>query len=287
MAFQPFGYRFHIRSASSVSEVRQAIRSRKTSWTDPQSGARGWIAGTFICLWFRPFDRYGPMLVGRISRDDLGTKVTGRAGSDLNGLATHTILVVLLTLLLVWAISGGDYRPSYLVFTLILILSAPIVFWLGHKDRREAEPLVRFLRDATGSVDEKRRAGSRLPRFSKRLSINVSGKTQPDQATVESTRDALLRIGPADLLTLEVDAQAYIQTAVRDGGYMLEMRDGNRLRHYRARRRGLLPAALAGCTDRIFSFDETLEVLIAYGSDIAMPHFVNWEPMRLPDERRA
>ena len=77
MPFEPIGYRFEVRSPRPPAEVKTGIRSRKKGWFDVKSGARGWIAGPFICLWFSAFDEAGPMLLGIISRDGAGTRVRG------------------------------------------------------------------------------------------------------------------------------------------------------------------------------------------------------------------
>jgi hypothetical protein len=135
VTFQPFGYRFEVKSPSLPSDVKTAIRSRKKGWFDPKNGARGWIIGPFICLWFSAFDRYGPMLFGRISRADVGTSIAGHAGSDLNGLALFTGLLPLTALLLYQMVSADDYTSNQLVVIGGLILLSPLVFWWSHKDR--------------------------------------------------------------------------------------------------------------------------------------------------------
>src|SRR3546814_20583514 len=34
-----------------------------------------------------------------------------------------------------------------LVIAVVFLLGGPLIYWLAHKGRREAEPLIRFLRD--------------------------------------------------------------------------------------------------------------------------------------------
>ena len=80
MGFQPFGYRFETFTSLPPAEAKAAIRSKKTSIVDAKNGARGWILGPIICLWFSAFDNYSPMLFGLISTNNLGTRVHGRAG---------------------------------------------------------------------------------------------------------------------------------------------------------------------------------------------------------------
>jgi hypothetical protein len=98
VAFEPFGYRFEIHSPLAPAEVKTAIRSRSKDWTDPKNGARGWVVGPFVCLWLNLANPNGPMLFGRFKRAEAGTTITGRAGSDLNGLLLYALLLPLLAL---------------------------------------------------------------------------------------------------------------------------------------------------------------------------------------------
>ena len=281
MSFQPFGYRFDVRSPSHPSEVKAAIGSRMSEWFDPKKGARGWIAGPFICLWFSAMDRYGPMLFGRISRDNLGTRISGRAGSDLNGLALFAVLVPLMALLLVQMVSVGDYTFNQVAIIGGIILLSPWVFWMSHKDRRDAEPLVRFLRDTVTVPGQSLRAKSATIAFSKALTLDVGGENLEGAVTPDAIHDALLNVGSGDLVILASDAETYIQTASRDCGYILEMREGDHQHHFKAERRGAVPASVAGSSS-VFTFEEVLAAFLAYGSEAAMPSFLIWEPMQLP-----
>ena len=93
---------------------------------DTKNGARGWIAGPFICLWFSAFDRYGPMLFGLISANNLGTRVHGRAGSDLNGVLMFTLLIPLMAWLVFKVVSEGQASGGQLVVT------ALVFWWAAH-----------------------------------------------------------------------------------------------------------------------------------------------------------
>lgn len=149
MGFQPFGYRFEVSSILTPADAKAAIRSKKTSIFDAKNGARGWIAGPFICLWFSAFDRYGPMLFGLISADNFGTRVHGRAGSDLNGVAMFTLMIPLMAWLVIKMISEGQASGrQLLVIALVFLVGGPLIYWWAHKERTDAEPLVRFLRNA-------------------------------------------------------------------------------------------------------------------------------------------
>src|SRR5947207_232306 len=115
MAFQPFGFRFEIQSQMPPSQTKAAIRPRLKKWFDVQNGARGWIIGPFICLWFYAFNRSGPMLLGRMSSDGFTTRISGRAGSDLNGMAWFTIIIIFLALVFARPIIDGEASERQLV----------------------------------------------------------------------------------------------------------------------------------------------------------------------------
>lgn len=280
MTFQPFGYRFEVKSPSRPSVVKAGIQSRKRGWFDPKNGARGWMAGPFICLWFSAFDRYGPMLFGRISRDNLGTRITGRAGSDLNGLALFTVLLPVMVLLLYQMISTGDYTSNQLIIIGGLILLSPLIFWWSHKERREAEPLVRFLRDAVTTSGQTLRAKSANVTISKAFSLNIGGENRKGPVTPDAIHDAVLGIGAGDFVILESGDETYIQTAPREGGYILEKREGDNERHFQAIRQSQGRTAAIDLNS-VFTFEEVREAFMAYASEAPTPHFLKWERMHL------
>ena len=276
MAFQPFGYRFDVRSPLSPDAVKAAIRSRKKGWLDPKRGARGWIAGPFICLWLSAFDRYGPMLFGRIVGDDRGARIGGRAGSDLNGLALFSVLIPLLALFLYLIISAGDYTFRQVAILGGLILASPWVFWMSHKDRRDADPLVRFLRDTVekpGQSPVKSPAQPLPAGFSKVLTLQISGSVLDDPATPKSVREALKDIEDDGFVILSSADQIYMQTVPEFDGYIVEKRDGDDQHHYQAVRRGEPDT-------KIFTFEETLSLFIAYGTGTPLPPFADWKKIR-------
>lgn len=280
MPFQPFGYRFEIVSPSQPSEVKAAIRSRKKGYFHPKDGARGWIVGPFICLWFSALDSRGPMLFGRIARANLGTKITGRAGSDLNGLAMSSLILALIPLLLVLMISAGDYTANHLVFTGVFVLFSPLAFWWSHKDRRQAEPLVRFLRDSVTVSGRTLRAKSSATALSKAFTLNVGGDDLKGAVTPESIHDALLAVGEGNFVILSSAPEDYIQTTFRDGDYVLEKREGSNEQHFEAKRRSV---AASDATDAksLLTFEEVREAFIAYASEDSMPTTIFWERVQV------
>src|SRR5690606_32689805 len=106
------------------------------------------IVGPFMCLWLSAFDRRGPMVLATVGRGDLGARVTGRAGSDLNGLAAYTLLMPVLAFCLYWIIAAGEYSLQTVIIISVVLLLSPVVLWGSHKDRHQADPLVRFVEEA-------------------------------------------------------------------------------------------------------------------------------------------
>lgn len=279
MPFQPFGYRFELSSPSEPENVKATIRARKKSWFDTKNGARGWIVGPFMCLWFSAFDQYGPMLFAWVRGDRMGTKISGRAGSDLNGLLLLALLWPLLVFFLYEMIVSGLRTADQLLPVGAIVLLSPLALWAAHKDRKEAEPLVRFVRDC---VEPKRRA-RRLPNGKVRanLTMTVGEQLRTGPVTPDAIHDAMLDIGAGDFLVLESDPETYIQTATADGqSFVLETRKGDSSQHFRAVRKDRRRAAADG-SNALFLFDEVFDALLAYASGGSMPDVFAWEQMRL------
>ena len=266
-AFQPFGYDFEVRSFLPPAQVKAALRSRLRDWFDPKPGARGWVVGPFLCLWFSAIDRSGPMLLATIGRDDQGARVAGRAGSDLNGVAVFTALIPLLAFLLYQMVSAGDYTLRAGIVISGLTLASALMLWLGHVERRRGEPLVRFVEDAVARAEG--RDPSAGATVSGALTLTAAGEDRAG-ATAEDIHDALLAVGEGDFMILSTEPETNIQTAFGDGGYILEKRDGGPGAHFRATRSETPSQA-------ILSFDEVREALLAYAADAPPPGWLAWE----------
>jgi hypothetical protein len=215
------------------------------------------------------------MLLGWISRNTWGTRIAGRAGSDLNGV----LLLVALTPFMVFGLSmmpltgGVAFVAGFWVFICVTVL------WAKHAFRREAEPLVRFLRDAAEASSSRQAQPPAGASFSG-LVLTVSGEDHAGDVTPDTIHEALLGIGRDGSAVLASAPEIYLQTAWQDGGFIMEMRDGGEARHFRAARseRPLEPKDRSRLT---FTFEEVLAVFIAYASGTPMPASVAWEPMRL------
>lgn len=276
MPFQPFGYEFELFFAREPADVKAAIRARKKGWFNPTDGARGWIVGPFVCLWFSAFDRYGPMVFARISGDRSGTTIRGRAGSDLNGLLLMAVLWPLLAFFLFEIVSTGSAGSSQLLVLGVVVLLAPLTFWWAHKDRRQAEPLVRFLKDC---LEPRRKKARRPLRADDRaeLGLSVNGETYPGPVTSDAVQDALLGVGAGDFLILKSSPETYIQIASSDGDhFVIEVRKGSANQHFKAVRKEAGTAPV-GDPSELFQFDEVLDALLAYRSGSPMPGVVGWE----------
>lgn len=277
MAIQPFGYRFDIVSRMPPAEVKAALRSGMKAWFETKDGPRGWIVGPFLCLWRSAFDQYGPMLFGCISYDNLGTRLRGRAGSDLNGVVMFALLTIAMGFLCFKLLSAGPEAAVLGVYLVcIFVVGGALVFWMAHKDRHEAEPLVEFVRC---SLDESRppskrqfraRSGPFLP-----MKLTVSDHLDEAPATAEAVLDAVSAIEaePGAFLILARDEQHFMQTASRDGGFVLEKREGGDATHLSAKR-----------TDGVghhFDAAEISEALLDYLEGKSETVGVHWERLFL------
>jgi hypothetical protein len=223
------------------------------------------------------------MLFGIISEDNLGTLVRGRAGSDLNGVAMFTILIPLMALIVIELISEGTASIRQLVImAAVFIIGVPYLYWSAHKDKREAEPLVRFLRDTVTVAGRALRTKSAIRSISKAFTLNLDGEDSEGPVTPDAIHDALLRVGARDVVILESGPETYMQSAGRDGGFILEMREGDNQRHFRAIRRPNAPVAVEDQND-IFTFEEVCEAFVAYATEAPMPHFLIWERLLLAE----
>lgn len=281
MGFQPFGYRFEVTSNLNPANAKKAIRDKKTDIFDEKNGARGWVAGPFICLWFSAFDKYGPMLFGLISSHNFGVRVHGRAGSDLNGVLMFTLLMPLMAWLVFMMVSDGQASTEAVLWIgAIFLVGGPLVYWSAHKEREDAEPLVRFLRKTLSPAPALSRSAIDASDKSGNARLLLNGDHLQGQLSADAIENALMRVGNGDFLIIETSAHDYIQTLWREGAYILETRKGGPTQHYQAVRVGK-PADMAGNSDDHFTVEEIQEALMAYVSGLDMPSFFRWQPMDL------
>lgn len=280
LPFEPFGYRFDISSHMTPPEAKWAVRSKKTSILDAKNGARGWIIGPFICLWFSAFDRYGPMLFGLISADNFGSRVHGRAGSDLNGVLMFTLLIPLIAWSVFMMISEGQASgEQFLVIGLVFLVGGPLIFWSAHKERKDAEPLVRFLRKTLAPSSIRSKSSICASKVQAGLQLILNGNYLEGPVTEDAIQSAILRVGNGDFLIIESDQEDYMQTACRDGSYILEVRKGGPDAHFRAVRSDPAFSDRSESHDS-FTYEEVSAAIASQVAGVPLPNFLRLEPMQ-------
>lgn len=209
MAFQLFGYRFEVRTELPPAELKARIKARKSRLFEMKNGARGWILGPFVCLWFSAFDSYGPMLFGRISVDQWGTRLGGRTGLDLNGLALSTAISGALAISALVGISRMQSLSDQLVMlgliSLVAIPIAAFVLWAISTGHKNAEPLVSFLRQVSSHRSGGRTAAQidLSPEERSEMRLILNGGVLPGSLTPDALSEAFLRVGNGDFLIVE------------------------------------------------------------------------------------
>lgn len=276
MAFQPFGYPIQIESRMSLVDAKSAIRHKTKGWFDPKNGARGWILGPVLCLWFSGVNAQGPMVLAILSGDGLRSRLVGRAGSNLNGTIWLTLLTVLiLPILLLQADQWHPNIGALFVVALIFGLGLPLTLWMASKDKREAEPLVKFLRDVLTPEGKASRKVRQSVAIAKKMTVDLNGDVLKGKVTANRVHAALLDIGPDGFLILSTAPDIYMQTAFKDGGYVIEERKGGSL-HFEAIRTES-DAAAHTAPANIFTFDQVYQVLLTFATDAPPPEFLRWE----------
>lgn len=275
MPFQPFGPAFEVDSSLPPEEVKARVRRGVAGWFTKQNGARGWILGPVVCLWWTALDPRGPMLVGWISPHRSGSRIVGRAGSDLNGVAWAILACAsVIGFQLISAVRDLPHSgPALNAAGLLVLLVGGIWLiggWLRQPLHQEAEPLVRFL---SKTVTPGRRTTA-TTRVARPLTLTFNDTARFGPMSADDLHDALSEAGPDDVLILEDGPLDYIQTVWSDGGFILERRDGGADRHVRAEH------ADGGV---IIAFDDVLAAFVAYAEARAMPPALLWKPLQLPD----
>ncbi|GAA0267495.1 hypothetical protein GCM10009127_03990 [Alteraurantiacibacter aestuarii] len=284
MAFQPFGDHFEVASHMPVDAVKAAIRANKKSWFDPKRGARGWIVGPFLCLWISALDKNGPMVLARISVDGFGTRISGRAGSDLNGLIGMTFMACLMAAIPLIAHWRADtLAPVFYLALALVFFSVGLSFWFANKSRRDAEPLIRFLRrtvNPAAKVPKPPKSSVAFPaQTAVPMHLDFSGEEVFDNVSPNAVRDMLCRIAEDEdgFAILSFDDGHYLQTAWADDGFVLEKREGSEDLHFIAVRAGdPQPARGRGSS---LSLAEIETAFAAYCEQVPITDALGWQPL--------
>lgn len=261
-AFHPLGYRFEISSPRRPDELRNEIRKQAMSWFEAKSGARGWVVGRFICLWLSAFDRYGPMAFAWISTDRAGSRIVGRAGSDLNGVLMLLILGPLLAFLLVQMIFDHSATLNQLlIIGGIVVVGVPLTLWMSHKDRREADPLVSFLRRAAKHGLNVQNRTESLSEERYPIKVEVSGRHWASAISEKELFEALAGLANGDFMVLAKQDEHYMQAASTPSNFIVEKREGGPGRHFRAE---LPKGETDGSTDYDVNLRRAFDVLFNF-----------------------
>lgn len=273
MALQPFGYPFEILSPLSPDEAKARLRRRAKGWFEQKNGARGWILGSLVCLWWTGMAQ-GPMLIGWISSHPSGARITGRAGSDLNGVIGVTLIGLACPFIpLVALLTGRDATEALRSIPFMAAIFIPLWLlgvWLRNAMHVEADPLVRFVRNAT--APSRRTPSATAPL--RTLTLIVNETTRTGAMSTAELQEALSEIGPNDFLILEAGPETYIQTRWSDGGFTLERRDGGADRHFRAE---------TGNDQTVLEFEDVLGAFTAWAEGTRLPAALKWKALQLPD----
>ena len=232
MRLRPLGERFAVESPLPVQEAKQRLRSGFVGWFQPHDAPRGWILGSYLCVWNTALNSQGPMILARVREDRSGTRISGYAGFDLNGLIFPILLLVAIAVIMVASWWGGANPPFLLLLGFAAFLA--FVIWTRSFFHRDADPLLRFIerRVATGATTRQ----FADPPLRQEWTLIVNDVVAPNVPTTERLRELLLaaEYSDGDVLILEISEQQYIQAASRDGAFLLEKRDGADDEHYRA-----------------------------------------------------
>lgn len=151
MAFRPFGFSFDLRTPLDVRESKRRIRDCKQVWYDPSDGPRGFVLGRLICLWNSAFDRQGPIMIGWLSDDATGCRISGRSGSDINGILYLTLVVLTLPVI-AFGLSQQSHMDLWAGSLIgLCAVSLILLMWDASRNRDAGLVLVRFVELAIGS----------------------------------------------------------------------------------------------------------------------------------------
>ena len=216
----------------SPSAVKAAIRSKKKGWFEAKDGPRGWIAGPYLCIWNSALQQLGPMVLARVSYRDGTTFIRGRAGSDLNGTLALIAWSVLVAMMVIGAFLQGQALDQFAFVVLLYVISAPLILWMANSDKREADPLVRFLRRSVGSPTPNSTQPEEDERSTIPVTLNIDGEVISQSPTPEALRSAIQELSVDGFIILERTPQSFMQVLSRKEDFQLEKREGSASRHF-------------------------------------------------------
>lgn len=223
------------------------------SWFEAKNGARGWVVGGFVCLWFSALNRYGPMAFAWISSDRAGSRIIGRAGSDLNGVMILLIYAILIIFLLAqMVLDHSATLGDMLIFGGIVVVGVPLTLWSSHKDRRDADPLVSFLRRVAKSGMDIQNLTESFSEERQPINVEISGRHWASAISDKELFDALTGLATGDFMVLAKEDEQYMQVASTPFEFIIEKREGGAGQHFRAE-------LSKGVQDGAAEYDESLK----------------------------
>ena len=280
MPFEPFGYRVDLLAPYSMAETQGRIRAGLKPLFEPRNGARGWVVGPLFCLWFSMVNRSGPMVFGIISQEGDQTRLRGRAGADLNGIAFITLGAFMGISALLGAIRKEDTGfGDPLLLAAIVFGGVPFLWWMAHRDRRQADPLVRYLSDAVGGSGQSLRAKSRAVTVMPGLVLSVGDEKLNRAVTSDLLHDLLIGVAPGSSLKVETKTSGYIYIVFRDGDYAIGKAEAPEHGRLYAVHKDTETIQRALKHD-VFTFEEAREILMAYVSSAPDPAFLEWSAVK-------
>lgn len=180
------------------------------------------------------------MVFGRITQDGFGSRISGRAGADLNGtLLFLFMLPVMVFLLIVMHQSGQGTARAYVASTMLFGVGLPLTLWVNFRSRKEADPLVRFVRKSVGDVKKPIPNGARDKRLSSQpvsgLTMEVNGVEVGYPPSEQALFDVLVGLEQGCFVILSSGPESYMQTVLDHDRFILERREGTRRAHWRWR----------------------------------------------------
>jgi hypothetical protein len=210
-----------------------------------------------------------------ISSDRTGSRISGRAGSDLNGVLMTLILALLLVFVLIQMIAerAATLSQMFIIGGLVLV-GVPLTLWVGHKDRREADPLVSFFRRVAKSQTGVEASSVNLSTKRHSIEVEVSGLHWASEISDKELFEALAGLAANDFIVLAKEDERYMQVASTPNAFVMEKREGNADLHFQAK----LPKGEAdGSADYDASLRRAFEALSAFTKGHQPDRDLDWK----------
>ena len=255
----------------SVAAAKSAIRTKKKAWFEPKNGPRGWVIGPAVCLWFSAFNQHGAMVIAILKSDGFGAHMVGRAGADLNGMA----FFLLLTPLIVWLtwqmhLHGQGTTQAYIAIGLVLGLGLPFTLWMNSKDRRDADPLVSFLRRVTTQ-------GTRPESLSDErhtIKVQLASRNEALDISDKELFEELAGLANGNFIVLAKADEHYMQAVSTHSHLIVEKREGGPSKHFRAE---LPKGEFDGALEYDFSLSRAFHVLSSFAKGHQPDRDLSWK----------